>query len=211
MSAVLNGGPPRSRGNNETVSPVATCSLQPIELAPLPGAPMVSVLVSMYNYAKYIDECIESVVRQSYRNFELIICDDGSTDASAEAVARWSSADSRVRLVSRPHRGMGAALNSTWKECHGEIICLLDADDTFLATKIESVVLAFQSNPEVGYLIHRAFRTDERGRRRGAPAGCWKPAACCPTSRRPPTYRFDGRSGRRYSRFRTISMAMRNS
>lgn len=168
MSAVLNSGSPRSRRDNETVSRVTTCSLRPIKLAPLPGAPMVSVLVSLYNYARYIDECIDSVVRQSYRNFELVICDDGSIDASAEAVARWSSADSRVRLVSEPHRGMGAALNSAWKECQGKIICLLDADDTFLATKIESVVLAFQSNPEVGYVIHRAFRTDERGRRRGA-------------------------------------------
>jgi len=136
-------------------------------LVPLPATPLVSVLVSSYNYVKYISECIESVVRQSHSQLELVISEDGSTDESAEVIASLASADSRIRLIDGPHRGMAAALNMAWKECRGDIICLLDADDTFIPGKIEAVVRAFQANPQVGYVIHRAFRTDAQGRRRG--------------------------------------------
>jgi glycosyltransferase involved in cell wall biosynthesis len=164
---ILNGGWTRNEANDPAGSP-AGGDLRPTELSRLPATPLVSVLVSCYNYVEFLDECIESVVGQSYRHFELIVSDDGSTDGSGKAVARWASADPRVRLVSGPHRGMGAALNAAWKESRGQIICLLDADDTFLADKIESVVVAFQANPQVGYVVHRAFRTDAQGRRRGA-------------------------------------------
>jgi glycosyltransferase involved in cell wall biosynthesis len=141
--------------------------LRPIKLAPLPVMPLVSVLVTSHNYVKYIRECIKGVVRQSYSRLELVIADDGSTDESADVIAGLASEDSRIRLVVGGNRGMSAALNTAWKVCRGDIICLLDADDTFCPGKLEAVVRAFQSYPQVGYVIHRAFRTDAYGRRRG--------------------------------------------
>ena len=62
---------------------------------------------------------------------------------------------------------MAAALNAAWRECSGQVICLLDADDTFFMGKLEAVVRALQSNPQVGYVIHRTCRTDGQGNRCG--------------------------------------------
>jgi glycosyltransferase involved in cell wall biosynthesis len=138
-----------------------------MELQSLAGNPLVSVLVSCYNYANYVGECVESVLSQSYPHFELIVSDDASTDESVEKVGRWMAVDSRVRLITGRHRGMAGALNAAWQQSTGQIVCLLDADDTFFKGKLETVVRAFQSHPQVGYLIHRTFRTDAVGNRCG--------------------------------------------
>jgi hypothetical protein len=142
-------------------------SLRPIQLPPLEEIPLVSILVSSHNYAEYIDECIESILRQSWEHFELIISDDGSTDRTAESVAAWAAADSRIRLLAGPNRGMTSALNAAWEASSGQIVCLLDADDTFLPDKLECVVRAFQSNERLGFVINRTIRTDVRGRHQG--------------------------------------------
>jgi glycosyltransferase involved in cell wall biosynthesis len=141
--------------------------LRPLPLSPLPDTPPVSVLITSYNYARYIGECIESVLRQSYQNFEVIVSDDGSTDGSIQEIGRWAAADPRVRLIAGQHRGMAGALNAAWSQSRGQVICLLDADDTFLTRKVEAVVRAMQSNPQVGYVIHRTCRLDAGGNRRG--------------------------------------------
>jgi len=138
-----------------------------MELPPLSKEPLISVLVSCYNCAKFIGQCIETVLQQSYPRFELIISDDASTDRSIDEIQRWVTADRRVRLVARRHRGMAGALNAAWELSSGEIVCLLDGDDTFLPGKLRAVLEAFQSNPHVGYLIHRTCRTDADGKRYG--------------------------------------------
>jgi glycosyltransferase involved in cell wall biosynthesis len=140
---------------------------KPVQLPPLPAEPLVSILVPSYNYERYVGECLRSILRQSYGRFEVIVSDDGSTDSSAQTLEAWTFADTRICLIQEPHGGMAAALNRAWRQSRGEIVCLLDADDTYLPDKLECVVQAFRSQPQVGYVIHRTVRTDAVGRPRG--------------------------------------------
>jgi glycosyltransferase involved in cell wall biosynthesis len=73
--------------------------LRPMELPPLSENPLVSVLVANYNYARYIGDALESMIAQSYPHFELIVCDDGSSDDSCAVVERYVKRDRRIRLI----------------------------------------------------------------------------------------------------------------
>jgi glycosyltransferase involved in cell wall biosynthesis len=129
-------------------------ALTPMELAPLREAPLVSVLVSNYNYGRFLDRALASVVAQTWRELEVIVCDDGSTDDSQAVLERWTKRDGRIRYVSQPNAGQGAALNAAFRECSGDVIALLDADDWWLETKIERSLAAFRRSSDVGYLAH---------------------------------------------------------
>jgi len=141
--------------------------LRPVELASMPDNPLVSLLTSNYNYALYLREAIESALAQTYANFEMIVCDDGSTDDSCEVVEHYASRDPRIKLVRKKNGGVSSALNAAYRESHGDIVCLLDADDRFLPEKLEKVVKAFRSHPDSGFLGHRMFLIDAEGRRHG--------------------------------------------
>ena len=141
--------------------------LEPVHLGGLPEHPLVSVLTGNYNYASFLGETIESVLHQTYTNFEIIVCDDGSTDESCEAVEQYAQRDPRVRLIRQQNGGQASAWNTAYRESRGEIICFLDADDRFLPEKLEVVVRAFQSNPKSGFVGHRMHRIDVVGRRDG--------------------------------------------
>jgi len=143
--------------------------LKPIELAPLPACPLVSVLMANYNYGRYIGEAIESVLAQTYQHFELIVCDDGSTDNSREVIEPFVSRDSRVRLVSKENGGVASALNAAYAASTGEIICLLDSDDLFLPEKLEKVVEACRESTQSGVCLNRIIKIDKEGRRFGYP------------------------------------------
>ncbi len=141
--------------------------LSPLPLASLPDNPLVSVLIANYNYAQYLGEAIDSVLRQSYGHLELIICDDGSTDNSCAVVQQFIQIDRRVTLVYQNNAGQGRALLSAYARCSGEIICLLDSDDVYLPTKLQRIVEAFRMHPEVGFIGHRVLRVTANGKQRG--------------------------------------------
>ncbi len=127
----------------------------PIDPGPLPANPLVSVMTANYNFARFLPEAIESVRAQTYANWEMIICDDGSADDSREVMEHWAAVEPRVRCVFlAENSGHAAALNTCFAASRGEIICLLDADDTFFPRKIESVVRAAESAPNAGMLVH---------------------------------------------------------
>jgi glycosyltransferase involved in cell wall biosynthesis len=141
--------------------------LKPVELPPLSAYPFVSVLTPNYNYARYLPEAIESVLAQTYRHFEMIVCDDGSSDESCAIAKRYVQQDSRIKLVSKENGGATSAVNAAYRESSGDIVCLLDADDRYLPYKLETVVRGFRANPECGFLGHRMFRITVDGRRCG--------------------------------------------
>jgi glycosyltransferase involved in cell wall biosynthesis len=138
--------------------------LKPVDLPEVRERPLVSILVANYNYARFIGEAIESVLRQTYPNFEVIVCDDGSTDNSVEVVRTYTLRDSRIRLVSQNNGGVASALNAAYRSSRGEIVCLLDADDVFLPEKLERVVGAFRGAPRSGECIHRIIKMHADGR-----------------------------------------------
>ena len=137
--------------------------LQPIKLSPLPNDPLVSVLIANYNYARYIGETLESVLSQTYSNWEAIICDDGSKDNSCEVIQAYVQKDSRIKLIPQQNGGVASALNTTYRNSRGEIVCVLDADDVWMPDKLQKVVEAFQLNPEGGFVIHDVFQIDGQG------------------------------------------------
>jgi len=129
--------------------------LKPMELPPLPENPLVSVLIANYNYGQYIGEAIESVLNQTYQNFEIIICDDGSTDNSLEVIKEYAKRDGRIKYIAKENGGVASALNVAFAHSIGQIICLLDADDIFHKKKIENVVNQFLLRSKVGLVLHR--------------------------------------------------------
>ena len=92
---------------------------------------LVSVITPCYNGKKYIAETIESVLAQTYTNWEMLIIDDGSTDGSAELIQTYSRRDYRICLLRQENRGSAAARNLGIREAKGRYIALLDADDVW--------------------------------------------------------------------------------
>jgi glycosyltransferase involved in cell wall biosynthesis len=142
-------------------------TLTPLALRPLAEAPLVSVLVANYNYERYIGLTIESVLAQTYRNWELVIVDDGSRDASVRVIDRYRRAHARVRLLQKENGGHGSALNAAFEASRGEIVCLLDSDDLFLPRKLEQVVDCCRREADRGFVVHRVIRINQNGRRQG--------------------------------------------
>lgn len=143
--------------------------LSPIELRPLPAQPLVSILVSNYNYGRFIADSIQSALDQTYSNFELIICDDGSTDDSLRIADEYARRDPRVRLIRKANGGQASGFNAAFAASRGEIIALLDSDDIFLPHKVERIVADFQAHPDAGFGVHRIIRMSADLR----PQGVW--------------------------------------
>lgn len=99
----------------------------------------ISVIVPIYNAGPYLDKCIHSIVEQSYRNLEILLIDDGSTDKSAEVSKQWETADNRVRYVYQKNSGVSAARNLGIELSGGEYIAFVDADDWMETNYLEKL------------------------------------------------------------------------
>ncbi len=104
--------------------------------------PKVSVVVTCYNYGKYVAGSLESLQNQTFSDFEVIIVDDGSTDNSEEQISPFLQ-DKRFRYIKQKNGGQANAKNRGIKESHGEFIAFLDADDLWLPEKLEKQILLF--------------------------------------------------------------------
>lgn len=100
---------------------------------------MISIVIPVYNVAPYIDECLDSVVKQSYVDWECILVDDGSTDGSAEKCDVIAKKDSRIRVYHQQNQGVSASRNFGIEQSKGEFIYFLDADDYCYANIFEYV------------------------------------------------------------------------
>src|SRR5207302_5806696 len=93
------------------------------------AAPSVSVLMPVYNAGPYLRAAVQSVLRQTFRDFELVAVDDGSSDQSASILRRYADQDLRVRVIDAPHRGIVATLNDGLYAARGGLVARMDADD----------------------------------------------------------------------------------
>lgn len=109
----------------------------------------VSIIMAAHNASKYISDAIDSVIAQSYQDWELIIVDDGSTDNTLEISMNYLQRDSRISFLRTSHRGVCFARNSAIAKATGEWIAILDADDIWLPEKLEKQMLAADSHHEV--------------------------------------------------------------
>lgn len=110
--------------------------------------PKVSVVITLYNKALYIERAIGSVLAQSYQDYELVVIDDGSTDGGTDLVKKIS--DPRLRVTQQENGGESAARNRGIQESHGPLIAMLDADDQWFPGFLQAIVSLSERFPEAG-------------------------------------------------------------
>lgn len=102
--------------------------------------PMVSIIIAAYNVENYIENCLKSVLKQTYPNWECIIIDDGSEDDTFLVAMNFSAKDARFKVINRHHQGVSAARNCGLREACGEFITFMDSDDRYDAAFLEKAV-----------------------------------------------------------------------
>ena len=112
--------------------------------------PLVSVIIPTHNRAALVVEAIDSVLRQTYAQLEVLVVDDGSTDETPEVLRQQAQKDPRVRFVRHENRGVAAARNTGLSHARGELIGFCDSDDVLLSRKLERQVAYLADHPEAG-------------------------------------------------------------
>ena len=123
-------------------------------------SPLVSVVIPAFNAEKYIDKTLQSVLKQTFQDFEIVVVDDGSTDNTRVILERYSE---RVICLSNDHRGPANSRNRGLDAARGSLIAFLDADDLWLPQKLQRQVSVARQNQECGLITCDAQVFDERG------------------------------------------------
>ena len=121
--------------------------------------PVVSVIIPVYNAEHYLERCLESIQRQSFRDFELILVDDGSADRSPEICREYQARDSRVQVLRQQNAGPGAARNTGLDAARGEYVTFVDSDDFAEPCMLETLCRAAGGGADcvmAGTLVHYA-------------------------------------------------------
>lgn len=121
---------------------------------------MISVVIPTYNRARYLREAIESVLKQTYQNFEIIVVDDGSTDNTKEVVSSYGN---RINYIFQENKERSAARNNGIIHAKGEYIALLDSDDMWLPNHLEVCFRALHSKPDAGLSFSKSYLINENG------------------------------------------------
>ena len=123
----------------------------------------ISVLLPVFNAERYVAAAVESILAQTFADFEFIVIDDGSTDASLSILTRYAKTDRRIRLVSRENRGLVATLNEMAELARGPFLARMDADDISHSTRFERQVAFLRANPGVAAVGSRGLYIDPDG------------------------------------------------
>ena len=116
---------------------------------------LVSIITASYNYEDYIKDTIESVINQTYENWELIIVDDGSTDNSVEVIKSYCEQDNRIKLYQHENglnRGLPETLKLGISKANGEWISFLESDDKYMPEYLEEKIKVIENNPETEFI-----------------------------------------------------------
>jgi len=131
---------------------------------------LVSIVIPVYNKEKHLDNCLESILSQTYKNIEIIIINDGSKDKSDKIIRRWLSKDSRIRYYTQTNQGVASARNKGISLARGDFIYFLDADDVVkkdaikklitnaIETNADLIVANFSTKRGEGYFKNKSFK-----------------------------------------------------
>ncbi|NER78118.1 MAG: glycosyltransferase [Leptolyngbya sp. SIO1D8] len=125
--------------------------------------PLISVIMPVYNSLRYLDVAIDSILQQSFKDFELLIFDDGSTDGSRERLQQYATKDSRIRLFLREHGGLTLLLNEGLQKAKGEFIARMDSDDVAVENRFEVQLAFLTQNPDCVAVGSEILRIDPAG------------------------------------------------
>ena len=140
--------------------------------------PTISVIIPLYNKARYIGRALDSVFAQTYHDYEIIVVDDGSTDNGGEIVRQYS--DTRLRMICQANAGPGAARNRGIGESSAGFLAFLDADDEWMPEFLQKSLAMLRNNPDCGltasaYLLGEdRISTDTMFKKRGMTNGPWQ-------------------------------------
>jgi len=126
-------------------------------------SPAVSVLLPVFNGIRHLREAVDSILGQTFRDFEFIIIDDGSTDASADVLRQYAKADSRIRFVSRPNKGLTVTLNEGVGMASAPLLARMDADDIALPQRLEKQTAYMQKHSDCVLLGSAVTLIDPEG------------------------------------------------
>jgi glycosyltransferase involved in cell wall biosynthesis len=156
---VSAGGPPRAA--RHTRDPKGT-----VEVA---QAPLVSVVINAYNVEPYLAECLDGALAQTMEDFEVILVNDGSTDATGAIAEAYARRDGRLRVLHNERNlGIPATINRALALSRGEFVAKMDADDVSLPPRLERQVAHLRANPQVVMVGCWWVRIDMQGRELGA-------------------------------------------
>jgi glycosyltransferase involved in cell wall biosynthesis len=127
------------------------------------NVPAISVAMSVYNNAAFLDQAVESILGQSLSDFEFLIVDDGSNDGSSAILDGYAARDSRIRIIRQENRGLIASLNRLLSEARAPLIARMDGDDISLPERFERQVAFLDVNPDHGVVGTWSRDINERG------------------------------------------------
>ena len=122
----------------------------------------ISVIVPVYNQEPYLDECIVSIINQTYQNLEIILVDDGSTDNSLEICKKYKKLDKRIKIVHKENGGLSSARNAGLEVVHGKYIMFCDSDDYYLPNSCELLLNEIKAK-KADYVVGNYINCDEDG------------------------------------------------
>ena len=122
--------------------------------------PAVTILINNYNYGQFLAAAIDSALAQSYSNLQVIVVDDGSTDSSREVIASYGN---RLTPIFKANGGQASALNAGFSESKGSWLLLLDSDDLFVSSKVQTLMSYAKAFPLAGLIAHNFDYCDEEG------------------------------------------------
>jgi hypothetical protein len=133
-------------------------------------SPLVSLVITVYNREQYLSDAIESILTQTYTDFELLIWDDGSTDDSVEIAQHYATQDKRIRVIAAPHQGRAPALKAAMAEATGTYVGWVDSDDcsdpqnSDKQLRVVSLFLGGRSNGYKSTTVHSRVQSQGRSR-----------------------------------------------
>lgn len=122
--------------------------------------PLVSIVIPAYNAGMFIAETIDSVLAQTYSNWELIIVNDGSTDNTLQIIEKYSATDKRISFITKQNTGVSDTRNTGIEKVKGEFIAFLDADDVWLPNNLEKKIHCLMKDQKIDFVFSNMLKAD---------------------------------------------------
>ena len=132
----------------------------------------ISLVIPAYNRERFVTQAINSVLAQTWKDFELIVWDDGSTDGTLAAARAAAGGDPRARVIAAGHRGIAPSLNAAIRQTSGQYVGWVDSDDSLAPAALAETAAVLDANPDVGMVYTSYVTMDEAGRVRGPGSRC---------------------------------------
>lgn len=120
----------------------------------------ISIIIPVYNVDKYLSKCLDSILSQTFTDYEVIMVDDGSTDTSGSICDEYAKKDKRIKVIHKENGGVSSARNCGLRQSRGTWICFVDADDSLLQSGLQILFSLSEANPDVDMVIAGFLKTD---------------------------------------------------